>query len=220
MDLNFNVVLNNLPALWQAAQITLFSFVIALAIGLPIGIMLCGLRLRPRGLSGRLAQAYITMFRAIPEMVLIFWMFYCLPPLLDFRISGLLSGSLALGLVTGAYLAEIFRGGVQSVSAGQWEASDALTLPRHAIWLRVVVPQAARLAIPPFINYMTELLKGTTLLATIGVADLAFRSYVLGAQTFRYFEFLTAIAILYFLIIFPVARFAEYVERRLANSMS
>ena len=82
-----------------------------------------------------------------------------------------------------------------------------------------MIPQAARLAIPPFINHLTELLKGTTLLATIGVTDLALRAYVLGAQTFRYLEFLTAIAVIYFVIIFPVARLAEHVERRLARSM-
>jgi ABC-type amino acid transport system permease subunit len=167
-----------------------------------------------------LAQGYVAVFRAIPEMVMIFWMFYCLPPLIGFKLSGLTSGSLALGLVSGAYLCEIFRGAVQSVAKGQWEVSDALALPRRAVWLRVITPQAAKLAIPPFINHMTELLKGTTLLATIGVAELALRSYVLGAQTFRYFEFLTAIALIYFVVIFPVARFAEHIERKLAKATS
>ena len=218
MDLNFDVVWDNLPALLDGLRITLASFGIALAIGLPLGIVLCGLRLRGRGFGAGAASLYITVFRTIPEMVLIFWMFYCLPPLLGYRISGLASGSFALGLVAGAYLCEIFRGGVQSVAPGQWEASTALALPRATVWLRVILPQASRLAIPPFINFMTELLKGTTLLATIGVAELALKSYVLGAQTFRYFEFLTAIAILYFIVIFPIARFAEYVERRLARA--
>ncbi len=216
MDLDFTVVWRNLPALLEGVSITLAAFGIALAIGLPLGLLLCGIRLRRSGALARAAGVYITVFRTIPELVLIFWMFYCLPPLIDFRISGLLSGAIALGLVSGAYLAEIFRGGVQSVAPGQWEAARALALPKRTIWLWVVAPQAARLAIPPFINYMTELLKGTTLLATIGVADLALRSYVLGAQTFRYFEFLTAIALVYFVIIFPVARFAELIERRLA----
>ncbi|WP_168771076.1 amino acid ABC transporter permease [Palleronia sediminis] len=218
MNLNFSIVWANLPALWEGVQITLVSFVIALVIGLPLGVALCGMRLRKTGFLAGTARVYVTVFRSIPEMVLIFWMFYCLPPLLGFRVSGLFSGSLALGLVTGAYLCEIFRGGVQSVAKGQWEAARALALPRSATWLRVIAPQAARLAIPPFVNFMTELLKGTTLLATIGVADLALKSYVLGAQTFRYFEFLTAIAIAYFIIIFPIARFAEHIERRLAKA--
>jgi His/Glu/Gln/Arg/opine family amino acid ABC transporter permease subunit len=218
MELNFDIVWSNLPALLDGVRITGAAFALSLAIGLPLGMLLCGLRLRRRGWLAGLATGYVTTFRTIPELVLIFWMFYCLPPLLDFRVSGLLSGSVALGLVAGAYLCEIFRGGVQSIDPGQWEASRALALPRWVTWTRIVVPQAARLSIPPFINYMTELLKGTTLLATIGVADLAFKAYTLGAQTFRYFEFLTAIALLYFVVIFPVARLAEHVERRLARS--
>ena len=89
-------------------------------------------------------------------------------------------------------------------------------MPRRTVWWRIVIPQATRISTPPFINFLTELLKGTTLLATIGVTDLALQAYVLGAQTFRYLEFLTAIAVIYFIIIFPVARFAEWMERRLA----
>ncbi|ROT97685.1 amino acid ABC transporter permease [Histidinibacterium lentulum] len=216
MDFQFDIILRYLPDLLQGVRMTLIAFFTALAIGLPIGMTLCVLRVgKSRGL-GRAAAVYTTVFRTIPEVVLIFWMFYCLPPLVGGTVSGLWAGSLALGLISGAFLAEIFRGGVQSIPRGQWEAATALALPRVTIWRRIIVPQAARLAIPPFINHLTELMKGTTLLATIGVADLALKSYVLGAQTFRYFEFLTAIALLYFIIIFPVARFAEYVERRLA----
>lgn len=217
MDLNFNVIQSNLDVLWQGAQITLAAFLLSLAIGLPLGVLLTLCRLRETGFLFRLAYVYVTLFRAIPEMVLIFWMYFCLPVITETRISGFWSGSVALGLVAGAFLCEIFRGGVNSVPGGQWEAANSLALPRLAIWFRVVIPQAARLAIPPFINYMTELIKATTLLATIGVADLALKAYLLGAQTFRYFEFLTAIAVVYFIIIFPIARYSEYIERRLAD---
>jgi hypothetical protein len=92
--------------------------------------------------------------------VLIFWMFYCLPPLLGVQVPGLLSGALALALVSAAYLAEIFRGGIQSVSKGQWEAASSLALPRRVVWTKVIVPQAIRISVPPFINFLTELLKG------------------------------------------------------------
>lgn len=216
MALDWNLVLRSLPALLDGARLTVLAFLLALAIGMPIGLLVCAGRLRVKGVAARLAGGYVTVFRTLPEIVLIFWMFYCLPPLIGHGVSGLGAGSLALGLVGGAYLGEIFRAGVQSIPKGQWEAATALALPRWIAWTHVAAPQAARLALPPFINYLTELLKGTTLLATIGVAELALKAYVLGAQTFRYLEFLTAIAILYFVIIFPVARLAEAVERRLA----
>ncbi len=218
MELDFGVVLDRWPELMAGVRITVLAFLIALAIGVPLAVLICAGTLRDRGFWAGLARGYVTVFRTIPEIVLIFWMFYCLPPLLGFNVSGIVSGSFALALVSGAYLSEIFRGGIQSVGKGQWEAAGALALPRRTVWLRVVVPQATRISVPPFINFLTELLKGTTLLATVGVADLALKAYVLGAQTFRYLEFLTAIAVIYFVIIFPVARLAEHVERRLALS--
>lgn len=216
MELDFSVVLERWPELLQGVKITMLAFLIALGLGVPLAVLVCAGTLREKGALAGLARGYVTTFRTIPEIVLIFWMFYCLPPLLGLSISGLLSGSLALALVSGAYLSEIFRGGIQSVSHGQWEAAGALALPRRTVWTRVVIPQATKISVPPFINFLTELLKGTTLLATVGVADLALKAYVLGAQTFRYLEFLTAIAVIYFVIIFPVARLAEHVERRLA----
>lgn len=217
MDLNFTIVQSNLDALWQGAQITVAAFLLSLSIGLPLGMLLTLCLLRRTGFLYRSAYVYVTLFRAIPEMVLIFWMYFCLPVITESRISGFWSGSAALGLVAAAFLCEIFRGGVNSVPTGQWQAAESLALPRSATWFRVIIPQAARLAIPPFMNYMTELIKATTLLATIGVADLALKAYLLGAQTFRYFEFLTAIALVYFIIIFPIARYSEHIERRLAN---
>ncbi len=216
MELDPGIVLRNLPQLLEGARISVIAFVIALAIGAPLAALICAGRLRGTGFLARLSGGYVIVFRVIPEAVLIFWMFYCLPPLTGYQVSGLWSGTLALGLVAAAYLAEIFRAGIQSIELGQWEAAKALALPRRAVWGRIVIPQAMRIATPPFINFLTELLKGTTLLATIGVTDLALQAYVLGAQTFRYLEFLTAIAVIYFIIIFPVARFAEWMERRLA----
>jgi His/Glu/Gln/Arg/opine family amino acid ABC transporter permease subunit len=219
MELEFGVVWDHLPDLLLGVQVTALAFLIALGIGAPLAALVCAGTLRERGVLAGMAKGYVTVFRTIPEIVLIFWMFYCLPPLVGVRPTptiGMLFGSLALALVSAAYLSEIYRAGIQSVSRGQWEAAGALALPRRTVWWRVIIPQATRISVPPFINFLTELLKGTTLLATVGVADLALKAYVLGAQTFRYMEFLTAIAVIYFVIIFPVARLAEYVERRLA----
>lgn len=217
MELDFGVVWDRLPELLSGVRITVLAFLIALGLGAPLAALLCAGTMRPRGLLAGLARSYVATFRTIPEIVLIFWMFYCLPPLTGIQIPGLLSGALALALVSAAYLAEIFRGGIQSVPKGQWEAAASMALPRRIVWTKVIVPQAVRISVPPFINFLTELLKGTTLLATVGVADLALKAYVLGAQTFRYLEFLSAIALIYFVVIFPIARLSEAVERRMAR---
>jgi ABC-type amino acid transport system permease subunit len=100
------------------------------------------------------------------------------------------------------------------VPKGQWEAARALGLRFTPLWGRIVLPQALRLMVPPFVNYFTELVKNTTLLSAIGVGELALQAYLLGGQTFRYVEFLTAIAIGYFLVIFPASLLARRLERR------
>jgi ABC-type amino acid transport system permease subunit len=163
------------------------------------------------------AVGFIQFFRTTPEMILIFWGYYCLPLLLDWQISGFWTGSLVLGLVAAAYLAEIFRAGIEAIPRGQWEAARALGLHAYPLWRRVVLPQSLRLMVPPFVNYFTELVKNTTLLSAIGVGELSLQAYLLGGQTFRYVEFLTVIAFGYFLVIFPATVLARRLERGAAN---
>ncbi|MFM9859428.1 amino acid ABC transporter permease [Pseudoxanthobacter sp. M-2] len=213
MNFNIGVLEANYPALLGGLMVTCLATAIALSIGFVVAVIMVAMRLGGGKWSRRFADAYLTFFRTTPEMVLIFWAYFCLPAVLGIQMSGLTAGSLSLGLVTGAYLAEIFRAGIQSVPKGQFEAGRALGLSRFALWTRVVLPQGVPLMTPPFINYLTELIKNTTLLAAIGVAELAYVAYNLGAQTFRYFEFITAIGIGYFLIIFPISLLSRRLEK-------
>ena len=213
MNFNIGVLEANYPALLGGLMVTCLATLIALSIGFVVAIVMVALRLGGGKWARRFVDAYLTFFRTTPEMVLIFWAYFCLPAVLGIQMSGLTAGSLSLGLVTGAYLAEIFRAGIQSVPKGQFEAGRALGLSRFALWTRVVLPQGVPLMTPPFINYLTELIKNTTLLAAIGVAELAYVAYNLGAQTFRYFEFITAIGIGYFLIIFPISLLSRRLEK-------
>ena len=218
MELDFKIVIGKINELVAGAWITLGAFGLSLSIGLSLSLILLFFRYSSIKPFIFLAKSYVSFFRAIPELVLIFWMFYCIPSTGIISFSGFFTGSLALGLVAGAFLSEIFRASINSVKKGQWEAAHALGIPGRILWIKVVLPQAARLAIPPFVNYLTELLKATTLLATIGVGELALKAYVLGAQTFRYLEFLTAIAVMYFIIIYPLAYLAKVLEKKLQRS--
>jgi ABC-type amino acid transport system permease subunit len=147
-------------------------------------------------------------------MVLIFWSYFCIPLIFHIRVSGLLVGSVVLGLVAAAYFAEIFRAGIEGVSRGQIEAARSLGLRGFPQWRYVILPQALRLMIPPLVNYFTELIKNTTLLAGIGVAELSLEAYLLGGQTYRYVEFLSAIALVYFAVIFPVSLWSRRLEAK------
>ncbi len=218
MDFRYQIIGQNWPLLIEGLWITLQVTGIALTIGIILGAALCAIRLSGRRLSDRFASGYILFFRATPEMVLIFWGYFCVPLIFQIRVSGLWTGSITLGLVTAAYLAEIFRAGVMAVPKGQIEAATSIGLRGYPKWRFVILPQALRLMVPPLVNYFTELLKNTTLLSGIGVAELALQAYLLGGQTYRYVEFLSAIALIFFAIIFPLSLLSRRLEHREARS--
>lgn len=214
MEFNYRIIGQNWPLLLTGLKVTIEATLVALAVGIVGGAILCAMGRSRRGWVGRVARGYINFFRVTPEMILIFWGYFCLPLFLGWQIDGFWTGSGILGLVAAAYMAEIFRGGIQAVPKGQWEAARALGLHFVPLWGRVVLPQATRLMVAPFVNYFTELVKNTTLLSSIGVGELALQAYLLGGQTFRYVEFLSAIALGYFLIIFPISLLSRHLERR------
>lgn len=215
MQMDWHVVIDNAGPLLQGLANTLYITVVATIIGALGGGALCMMRLaRSPWLSGA-AKSYIAFFRVTPELALIFWAYFCLPPIFGLMMSGWLSGTLALGLVAAAYFAEIYRAGIESIARGQWEAGMALGLGRNIVWLKIVLPQALRRMIPALVNYLTEIIKNSTLLAGVGVAEVAYQAYTLGAQTFRYVELLSSIAVMFFIIIFPISLYSRHIEARM-----
>ncbi len=209
MSFDLNTLISTAPALLHGicltALITFLAFVTASIFGL-LGASVSWSNAR---IAACCSKAYIQLARATPEMIAIFWAYYCLPILLGASLSGLTCGVLALGLIGGGYMAEIIRGGVQSVERGQWEAANSLGLPRYITWSHIIAPQAIRKMVPAILNYFTDLLKATTLLAGIGVSEVAYAAYISGSASFRYLEPLTGVAILFFLIIFPLSVWAR-----------
>ena len=203
------------PDLLYAFGVTITIAAISLVIGIFIGVIACLGKLSARGSGYWLANGFIDFFRTIPEVVLIFWVYSCLPLLLSIRISSEACGVIALSLFSGAYLAEIFRAGVLAVPKGQVDAAHALAIPKVHIWRRIIVPPAIRRMMPAFVNFLTELLKATSLLSAIAVGEMAYTASILGAKTLSYFEFLSAIAALYFILIFPFSMLARHTEKKL-----
>lgn len=193
------------PALLEGIVLTCFitvlSFILAMALGF-IGASLSWSKSRSAAMC---SKAYIQLARTTPELIAIFWAYYCLPMIFGTSLSGEACGILALGLIGGGYMAEIIRAGVRAVDAGQWEASSSLALPKLIVWTRIIGPQAIEKMIPAILNYFTDLLKNTTLLAGIGVTEVAYAAYISGSASYRYLEPLTGVAILFFLIIFPLS---------------
>ena len=216
MDFQAQLLVQHWPALAEGLRLTLLITAAALGIGVVAGAGVCAMRLSPSPALRRAAGAFIALFRTTPEMILLFWAYFCIPEITGANVSAVGAGVVTLGIVAAAYLAEIFRAGVAGLPRGQGEAARALGLHFVARWRCVILPQALRGMLPPLMNYFTELVKNTTLLSAIGVSELSLRAYLLGGQTFRYIEFLTAIAVGYFLIIFPASVLSRRLEARAA----
>jgi polar amino acid transport system permease protein len=172
-----------------------------------------------RAFGNRLVAApfrlYVEIFRCTPLLVQLIWMYYALPVLTGTTMSPGMASFVTLTLYTGAFYAEIFRGGIAAVDNGQWEAGRATGMMPAMVFRRIVLPQAVRVMIPSFINQTVTQLKNTSLISTIAVADLVYQGSVITAATYRPLEVYTAVAVLYFVVLFPVTTFAEYIERRL-----
>jgi len=161
--------------------------------------------------------ALIELFRCTPLLVQIIWFYYALPVILDVQIPATVAAVLVLSLYTGAFYAEIFRGGIVSIEAGQWDAARALGLRWGQVMRQVVLPQAIRRMVPPFMNQSIIQLKNTSLVSTIAVPDLLYQGTLITADTYRPLEVYTVVAIIYFALLFPATRLVQWWEGRLAR---
>jgi polar amino acid transport system permease protein len=193
---------------------TVGSILAGLAIGLVVGL----LRLARSRLVNAPLVAYIEAFRCTPLLVQIIWFYYAFPVLVGIDIPAPIAGMLVLSLYTGAFYAEIFRGGVISIERGQWDAARAIGMRRGQVLRTVILPQAVKRMIPPFMNQSIIQLKNTSLVSTIAVSDLLYQGTLITSATYRPLETYTTIAAIYFAILFPLTLGAQAVERRLQRS--
>ena len=219
MEFNIFVIKQNWELLVEGALMTFVMCGTSLVLGIGVGLVLCIGKMRKRGFFCRACSIFIDVFRTLPELVPIFWIYSAGPLVFKVTLSAEASGILALTIYSGAFLAEIFRGGILAIPKGQYEASAALGIPSFWLWSVVVAPQAARIMTPPFVNFVCDLVKVSSLLATIGIAELAYQATIISGETYRHFEIFTVAGVLYFLIIFPLSTYARRREVAIRKSM-
>jgi polar amino acid transport system permease protein len=183
-----------------------------------LGLLVGVLRLSGSRLVNFPLIAYIEAFRCTPLLVQIIWFYYAFPVLVGIDMPAAAAGMLVLSLYTGAFYAEIFRGGVISIERGQWDAARAIGMRHLQVLRRVILPQAIKRMIPPFINQSIIQLKNTSLVSTIAVSDLLYQGQLITSATYRPLETYTTVALIYFAILFPLTLGAQLVERRLQKS--
>lgn len=186
-------------------------------LGLLIGLVLGLARLSRSPWVNAPLVAFIEVFRCTPLLVQIIWFYYALPVILGVQIPAVAAAVMVLSLYTGAFYAEIFRGGIVSIEAGQWDAARALGLRWGQVMRHVVLPQAIRRMVPPFMNQSIIQLKNTSLVSTIAVPDLLYQGTLITADTYRPLEVYTVVAVIYFALLFPATRLVQWWEGRLAR---
>ena len=215
---DFAVVWRNSHLLLSGLVNTLTVTGAALALGIPLGLVIALLRLsRTRALAVP-AGVFVEFFRSTPPLVQLFWCFFALPLITGITIDPFEAAVLTLTVQSSAFFAEVFRGGIVSVERGQWEAGRALGMTYSQQMRRIILPQAIKRMIPAFLERAIELMKTTTLVATVAYADLLFQASDIAQKTFRPLEVFTAVAALYFVVIFCASRAVAVAERRLARS--
>lgn len=214
-NFDFSWFQDSLPIFLRAAfltiQILIWSAVISIAIGLLAGQLLMSRRVWLRVP----ARIYVDFFRLTPILFQIVVVFFLIPILFDVSVPAFSSGVIALSLNYGAFFAEIFRAGVQSVDKGQWEAAESMGISHTRTLVRIIYPQALKRMLPPIGNMLISLTKDTSLVSVIGVAELFNTAQNVGASTFRQIEVLLVVSLFYLVINLPLAIQAERMNRRL-----
>ena len=201
--------------IWQGLLVTIFYTVTTVIAGLVIGLVTGILRTTaPRWVTVPL-RFYIEVFRCTPLLVQLVWVYYALPVLIGVEMTAASACFITLSLYAGSFYAEIFRGGIESVDVGQWEAGRAIGMRTGKIFRRIVLPQAIQVMIPSFINQTILQLKNTSLVSVVAVGDLLYQGSVITATSYRPLEVYTTIAVLYFVVLFPLTLIADQVELRM-----
>ena len=214
---DFVFLLRYAPLFWRGILVTLAYTAGTISLGLIIGLLVGVGRLSKSRLLNFPLIAFIEAFRCTPLLVQIIWFYYALPVLIGIQIPAIVAAVLTLSCYTGAFYAEIFRGGIISIERGQWDAARALGLRSWTMMRMVILPQAVKRMMPPYVNQSITQLKNTSLVSTIAVPDLLYNGTLITADTYRPLEVYTVVALIYFALLFPSTMLAQWYERRLAK---
>jgi polar amino acid transport system permease protein len=209
------VILHSLGYLTQAAGVTIAVSFAGIAIGFGIGALVCAARLSRRPWFKRLGGAYVSVFRGVPLLVQLLFIYYFLAEF-GLDVPAIVAAVGGLALSSAAYQAEILRGAFNTVPRGQAEAAIALGFTELEVWRRVLLPQALRISVPPLINEFILLLKASSLVSVVGIAELTRVSMNIASMTYRPLEAYVGGGLFYLAINLTLAGFGALAERRLA----
>jgi polar amino acid transport system permease protein len=202
----------------MAAQWTVLLSLVAFAGGALVGLPIALMRVSPNNALRIVAGGYIQLIQGTPLLILLFLTYFGLG-ILGYKLAPLVAAGLALTLYAAAFLGEIWRGCIEAVPRTQWEASDCLGLDRFQQYAYVILPQAFRMAIPPTVGFMVQIVKNTSLASVVGFVELARAGQIVNNSTFEPFIIFCIVAAIYFAMCYPLSLASRFLERR-ANAGS
>jgi polar amino acid transport system permease protein len=203
----------------EAAQWTLALSAIAFIGGAILGLAIALARTSESKTARVLSTAFIQVFQGTPLLLQLFLIFFG-APVLGLEINPWIAAGVALVLNSAAFLGEIWRGCIEAIPRGQWEAAEALNLHYGARMRDVVLPQAFKIALPPTVGYVVQIIKGTSLAAIIGFTEITRAGQIINNATFQPLHVFTTVAALYFVICWPLSLLAARMERKRARALA
>jgi len=207
--------MNNLRFLISGLEYTVYLSAVAIAISMTVGLLVALPALSPFPWLRRASRVYVELVRSVPLLVLILWVYYGLPQLTGLTLSVFWAGVIALALSDSAFQAEIFRGGIQSIARGQYEAAYSVSLGYRDTMRYVILPQALRRILPALGNQLIYMLKMSSLVSVIGMQELTRKANELVVVEYRPLEIYTILVLEYLVLILIVSSGVRWLERRL-----
>jgi len=214
LQYDLSALIKAFPFLLYGAIVTIRITALSIAIGLIIGFLTGLARVWPNVIFRTIAGAYIELIRGTPLLVQIFIVYFGLPAL-GMNLDPFIAGMIAMGINSGAYVGEIVRGGIESIAKGQMEAARSLGLTYWQAMRYIILPQAIVRILPALGNEFIALLKDSSLVSTIAIAELTRTGQIIITRTFKSFEIWSGVALFYFVMTYAISRIVKYSEKRL-----
>ncbi|PUU94489.1 amino acid ABC transporter permease [Halanaerobium sp.] len=215
---DINYAINLFPFMIKKLNITLSISLLSLMFGLIIALIIAFIcNCKFKGLYS-LAKIYVSFFRGTPLITQLFFLYFGLPQIIPFfnRVNGFTIAIIGLSLNSGAYMSEAIRGAISSIDKGQMEASLSVGMSYFQAMRRIIMPQAARVAIPTLFNSFINIIKGTALTFTIGVTEVMATAKMEGASSYRYFEAFANVIIIYWIVV----QLFSFIQQKIEIKMS
>lgn len=211
---SWEFTLKILPQILEALKITISATFVSFAVALSVGLVLTFARRSHFKPLSLFAHGFVEFIRSTPLLVQLYFIFYVLPEH-GLVLTPFAAGVIGLGLHYSTYLAEVYRGGIESIPPGQWEAAKALNFSRIDTWLKIILPQSIPPVIPVLGNYLITMFKETPVLSAITLVEIMQTAKMIGSHSFRYLEAFTIVGVLFLVLSYSSSLMVRRLETRL-----